>query len=554
MPMRFPVEEALDITQGLGTHDCHKFRERIFRAHEFLCLALAQHYKRTAINKGYVDANRELGRFNKRLTLGKKYQGLSIVSPDEAVKDFAELRSLTLSGSFHNISKRQGVTAAVKAVIRRVDECDLSFPLDNPLEASEAELSAALARCFDPGWWRRQIRRRQDTIIEHVLIELGLVNKRKGIYASNFSVERKLKQWQRNEELLASLEAENDLGQVFNLLDLAKRGMANLTNRRNELMTRIAGFEAIAKDREDVGVFYTLTAPSKYHSQLASTCQSNPKYFGASPADTHAYLNKVWQRVRAKLKRLQIDIYGVRVVEPHHDGTPHWHLLLFIKPSDAHAVTQVFAHYALEEDGNEPGARKSRLKVETIDPAKGSAVGYIAKYIAKNIDGEHVGADLYGMDAIESATRIRAWASTWNIRQFQAIGGPSVTVWREARHFANSEYAEKVLERIDSENLATLIQAADSGDWRGFVELSGGPTAPREEQPLRALHVIKESLNKYGEEAKKLLGIIHQGSRAIRTKIREWVVRPVKPAARHQAFNEDFSIGGANAPPLEFCQ
>src|SRR5690606_12101180 len=31
--------------------------------------------------------------------------------------------------------------------------------------------------------------------------------------------------------------------------------------------------------------------------------------------------------------------------------------------------------------------------------------GYAAKYIAKNIDGEHVRADLYGHDAIDSAIR-----------------------------------------------------------------------------------------------------------------------------------------------------
>lgn len=43
--------------------------------------------------------------------------------------------------------------------------------------------------------------------------------------------------------------------------------------------------------------------------------------------------------------------------------------------------------YALLEDSNEPGAQQYRFKVELIHPNKGSAVGYIAKYISKNIDG-----------------------------------------------------------------------------------------------------------------------------------------------------------------------
>lgn len=32
----------------------------------------------------------------------------------------------------------------------------------------------------------------------------------------------------------------------------------------------------------------------------------------------------------AALKRWNAPVYGFRVCEAHHDGTPHWHLLLFL--------------------------------------------------------------------------------------------------------------------------------------------------------------------------------------------------------------------------------
>ncbi len=55
------------------------------------------------------------------------------------------------------------------------------------------------------------------------------------------------------------------------------------------------------------------------------------------------------------------------------------------------------------------------------------------------------------------------------------------------------------------------------------------------------------------EITKKLLGIIYQCCQTIRTKIREWTIR-LADVSKDNVFEECFSVGGANAPPLEFCQ
>ncbi|MCA0899302.1 replication endonuclease [Microbulbifer agarilyticus] len=551
----FALDKALRITEDFGTFECRKFRERIFSAHEFLCLPLAHHYKRIAERESHVAANTELRQLHKLLTLGKSFEGLFITSSDDEVKEFARHKAKQVSTIFIQNEKALGPTIALEKVIAIIERCEFEFPHPEPLQASPEELAPALARTFDEQWWRRQIRKRQDFILEAVHIRLGLVNKRSGIYASNHGVKRKFSQWNRNEGLLARLVAENDLGQVFSLLDITKRGVSNLTNRRNELMTRLSGFEGISAKRGDIGVFVTLTAPSKYHSHLSNPCVPNPKYQGHTPADAQAHLNRQWSKIRAKFDRMGIKPYGFRVVEPHHDGCPHWHLLLFLPQPQVKPAIEVMRHYAMEIDGDEAGADKHRLKVEYIDPAKGTATGYIAKYIAKNIDGVDVGEDLHGHDAIESATRIRAWASTWNIRQFQQIGGPGVTAWRECRRLSHSDLKEAVLNSVGDEKLGEIVKAADEGDWERFVELFGGPTVARKDQPLRAYQVVKSTLNKYGEEAKKLIGLLYRGIEKVRTRLFEWTIRPITEAEQDSGFTPlNFSSGGANAPPLEFCQ
>lgn len=151
-----------------------------------------------------------------------------------------------------------------------------------------------------------------------------------------------------------------------------------------------------------------------------------------------------------------------------YDGTPHWHLLLFMPPEQLPAATAIFDQYALEEDGDERGAAENRFRTEIIDPEKGRATGYVAKYVSKCIDGYQVDEGSYGNDAVESAARIRAWASIWGIRQFQFIGSPSVTVYRELRRL-------KAVPDVRPEKLEELEQAADQGNWKIFVGLMGGP-------------------------------------------------------------------------------
>lgn len=355
----------------------------------------------------------------------------------------------------------------------------LGYKLGIPTN-SDISVNLNMLCCED--YWIKRIRAASSRAIEQVRRMTGIINKSKGIYCSDNARDDWLWHKEQSQEYLENTFIENEDGQTFSLADIAKTNVSNPTIRRCEMMTRIRGFEEVAKFNGDLGDFYTITTPSKMHSHSTSGIK-NPKYNNTTSKQANDYLCNVWARIRAKLEREKIKVYGIRVSEPHHDATPHWHLLLFTSPENRVKTRDIIQHYAMLEDGQEAGAEKHRYKCVPIDPTKGDAAGYIAKYVAKNIDGEFIKTDSYGNEAKSSARRITAWANLHGIRQFQFIGGPSVTLWRQLRKAETQENQE----------LEACRQVADASDWAAYVLLMGGINKTRLERPIRLEYTLPES-------------------------------------------------------------
>jgi hypothetical protein len=350
-----------------------------------------------------------------------------------------------------------------------------------PLGESEDE---QIRRAFDRGWWLRSIRKEHARRFEHVAIQLGFTSYKAGVYLSNESAVRQRKRNQENAKLLANTKVQNELGQTYSLEELSALGVSNKAIRRGELMTRIRGFEEIAKDVGDIGMFWTITAPSKYHAVLSKSGEINPNYKGATPRDAQAYLCKVWARIRSALKRQGIQPYGFRIAEPHHDGCPHWHMLLFVDKTKAEQMEKIIKAYALEEDAQEKGAAENRVKLVKIEAGKGTAAGYIAKYVAKNIDGAHVGdhktsdgwivtTDVLGGEEIAPSARVTLWSQLHGIRQFQQIGGAPVSVWRELRRVESGAVVNACSDVKDAWKSAQRV-GEELASFAGYIKAQGG--------------------------------------------------------------------------------
>lgn len=525
------------ILYKFGTPDCIPFRQKILERAGGLSNAFRAEFLHIAKRQSHVIANQRFTQLDDFLNICD----LHLICGADELNDFTD----------KTVARCEKIRTAY---IDNYDECLLElskiahcYKISTPkLSDDRSNILACIARMCCQKWWRRNLRKLQITRIEAVARDLRQVNAKNSPYCSNISLKKRRLQKQSNLEYLQSRTAVNELNQEFTLSDLAALSVSNPTIRRIELITRCRGFETIANSENHRGVFITLTTPSRFHRMIKIVkneklikCIPNKNYSGLTPRDAQEYLCKTWGKIQAKLSRENIKPYGFRIAEPHHDGTPHWHFLLFSTTENIKIITDIFTRYSLEDSPEENGATQHRLKIETIksgmNPATGreySATGYLIKYICKNIDG-------YGVDNTKSsdaddwsnrnsedvAEKIEAWARTHRIRQFQQIGGASVTVWREMRRLSEQD---GVLEEIRL--------AAHSDDWAAFVQLMGGATVKRDEQTLRPAYAASEKLDRatgeitpvlftqYGDAAaERVVGVITAGI-IVLSRIHYWEI------------------------------
>ena len=329
------------------------------------------------------------------------------------------------------------------------------------------KFSGALRRYLDQDWWLARGRRIAARKSEENARAAGHVHGHATVYCSDKTFERYRASRQRQREWANLYQLINECGDVIDLASAIASSTSNPKIRRLELMLRLRGVEEYATERGMKGLFVNVTTPSRMHTYNANG-HANPRFDGTTARQANDYLNNLWRRARAKFKRLGIRFMGARVVEPHHDGTPHWHMLIFAPPDRLGEVGEIMTSLALEDSPDEPGASEVRCVIMAIDLEKGDGAGYLAKYVAKGIDGAHLdesyatgegGEIVTKGDAPTAADRAVAWARCHGIHQFEFFGTAPVGLYRELR-------------RLRSPVQPSLIEqarlAADRGSWREY--------------------------------------------------------------------------------------
>lgn len=345
-------------------------------------------------------------------------------------------------------------------------------------------LETAIRRCLDPKYIVRKLKRMRKQYIEHSQVTLGNVGDRQGqhSYVSRLTLSNFKQRMRESEEFMQNMVViSHETMHEYSLAEVANRTIANLDNRRAELVVRTRGDEERAIDMGFEGVFINWTLPSKYH-------RNSRKWNGCSVKEAHQNLMEQWKLARAHFAKADIPWFGLRVAEPHEDGTPHLHAFIYCPSEYKKEVMSICAVIARAEDSDELSskkARKARFHAKPCDPNKGSATGYIIKYISKNINGAHMPEG----DAENNAVSVRAWASAWGIKQFSQSGSPAVGIWRQLRRATSKDTGF-------DEDLETLRCHADKSRWKGFCQSIGNARLAYESQQ-----------NQYKETVKRVIGI-----------------------------------------------
>lgn len=369
-------------------------------------------------------------------------------------------------------------------------------------------LEGVVARFQSTHWWFGQIVKAQKRQDEEAAIRRGRVCKGGELYATDDAVFNLRQKKKEAREYMERMVLESEEGDVIGMMEAANSGISNPEVLNAELMNRINGYQDCASRRKHIGIFVTATAPSRFHRSGAGFDRNS------TPRNAQKYMAEVWSRTRAALAYAKVAIHGLRVIEPHHDGCPHWHMIVFMRKGDAPKFRKIFADYFRAEDAHELisyAAKRARVDFKTIDPTKGSAAAYVAKYIAKNINGRGVGVDMEGdVDAIEALERVLAWKSVHGFRQFQAIGGHYVSTYREVRRLKELERSslpDSMLEAYDSAQ-TTADKFASFGD---FMEALGGIETRPKDARVRIEAGIEHFDGVYGvAKRRKVIGLRHE--------------------------------------------
>lgn len=448
------------------------------------------------------------------------------------------------------------------------------LPIAQKIEFAEKLLGAVIPgktiqsqylRVSDPRFWRRALRVRIMRAREHFFLRLRLVGRGKENYASDATLKMRSEQlqrqtaWMRDTVMIPRFYSEELIHKGNGFEPIA---LADFAKGPTEHFARLYSFvHAIDELGVEAGLssaMLTVTLEPQFHPNPSNGKSS---WDDSSPRRAHQSFSKRWQAVLRDLHRDGIRPSGLRVVEPHRDGCPHYHVWLLYRPESEAKILSISMKYfpnklkvrtpyrkgenkthldVMYEDRAALVSAKPRrlthakegaqVELSRIDRSISSGASYAMKYLLKSVNvsdefNKQIGitpkdnakARKKREQHFETAKRVDAYRSVWGIHQGQIFGvAKCLTKWDELRRLATAPQHPVLKElwelaRGGQEEGRILAGANQRGNAKGFLLALGGLDACRdikketERYSLRRL--VEVGKNRYGDSIKKAKGI-----------------------------------------------
>ncbi|MGJ9417703.1 replication endonuclease [Massilia sp. CMS3.1] len=415
-------------------------------------------------------------------------------------------------------------------------------------------------------FWRRALTMRISRAREHFFLRVGLIGKQKEKYSSSLSVDAREQQlyaqekWMRDTVLVPRKidNDDNDLARVrpeISLSDVVKRP----EHKFAKLYTFVKGMETLGEQQNLASAMVTITLDPEWHP---NPLHGKKKWNGKSPREAHKFFCKRWQAIMRDLERDGIKLSGLRVVEPHRDACPHYHIwLLYRAENETKILLAVMRYFPLGLKVRTPGAgelsdkdeiyenrlalaagasrvwrgMKDKFQVEfsrivrRLD-ANGerrpcSSASYVMKYLMKTLPANVSKASNKSIDGAGNGkssdeveiSRVDAFRSVWGINQGQLFGvAKCLTIWDELRRIQHPPEHPRMKDLWEKarggDGVGRIEKCSEQkGDAHAFLEALGGLDAARNGKRngkrLVVGRLVEEVLNRYGDLIKKTTGI-----------------------------------------------
>ena len=395
--------------------------------------------------------------------------------------------------SAHDISEECGGANLLR---KPPTEGDLAYVLSWGLDINDIGKEGYESRLFAPAWHRRRIRKHVRRTREHVAYILHIVSDRGEKCVSDVALNDRRGQLKKQREWGESHEVVSPSGErtAMSLL---------MQSTREALLARtwavVLGMQEEARLRGLTPMWISLTTPSEFHP--APKIGQNRWDPTLTPKDAREWLQERWENVRSWLVKDGIKPFGIWVVEPHGDGCPHVHMLLWVEPARKADLTMHFRRYWPTEIG-------AKI-VEKEDSATRQVAYYVWAYLSpalKRTGDDGAGEEIKGKGG-ETSERYDAHAATWGYRRYGFFGLASgtLTAWQKVY---------KAKELPEGTPFAHAKAHMDEMDWHGALCSLGAFGRNKPRRRLEIFAKVREfsteyvaDIDGYGDEVKRLAGV-----------------------------------------------